>query len=145
MKVESAAKKKKPSKFYLVPFTKLPATKAWKLTSEYVRRIANGICYTCNRKVGYEKLVAGHFIEKRGGAATYFDLDNLRAQCGWYCNRMQHGAKTDYTLKLIAEIGMDRVVALKKKAQKSKQWNKAELGDIEEEVALLLEIYYPAS
>ena len=116
-----------------VNFEKLPNSKAWKLTSELVRRKGKGRCYTCGKRYPMNKLVAGHFLEKRGNAATYFDLDGLRPQCQWYCNRMRHGAKDEYAFKLIAEIGLTRVLALKKKAQKSKQWTKAELKEIEKE------------
>jgi hypothetical protein len=100
-----------------VPFKKLKNTKAWKLTSEYVRKRANGICYTCGQRYPFEKLVAGHFIEKLGAAAIYFDLRGLRAQCGWNCNRQRHGAKEVYTLKLIDEIGRDEIEDLRRLAR----------------------------
>ena len=114
----------------IVPFKKLKSTKAWLLTSELVRKKAKGRCYTCGGKYPMNKLVAGHFLEKIGNAATYFDLNGLRAQCQWYCNRMRHGAKDIYALKLIEEVGLEAVQALKKKAHKSKQWTKAELETI---------------
>lgn len=114
----------------IVPFNKLPSTKAWKLTSELVRKLGKGKCYTCGARVGYSKLVAGHYREKRGGSATYFDLDNLRAQCGWYCNRQRHGAKDVYAMKLVAECGPKILSELIKRGSKSKVWRKNELEEI---------------
>src|SRR5262245_46768540 len=110
--------------YTIVPFTKLPNTKAWKLTSELVRLQSKGVCYTCGRKYPLNKLVAGHFREKRGNAAVYFDLDNFRAECGWSCNRMMHGAKDIYAMKLIKEKGPKILQELFKRSQKSKQWTK---------------------
>lgn len=114
----------------VVPFQKLPKTKAWKLTSELVRLRAKGKCYTCGGKFPLNKLVAGHFIEKRGNAATYFDLDNLRPQCSWNCNRMKHGAKDIYAHRLIEELGAEIIAILHKRARKTKQWRKNELEEI---------------
>jgi len=84
---------------YIVPFAKLPSSRAWKLTSEYVRKSSGGIGYTCNGRFPLEKLSAGHFIEKRGNANTYFDLQNLRAQCTWNCNRKAGGRKVGEKIK----------------------------------------------
>ena len=115
-----------------ISFNKLPNTKAWKLTSELVRRQSQGICYTCNGRFEFEKLVAGHLIEKRGNVAIYFNLNGLRAQC-MRCNRILHGAKDIYALKLIKEIGIEKVNELYIIAQKSKVWTKEELNDIVKE------------
>ena len=120
-----------------VPFKKLKNTKAWLLTSEYVRRKSKGICYTCGRRVEFKKLCAGHFREKIGNAGTYFDLDGLRAQC-FYCNRRLHGAKDIYARKLLKEIGEKGLNNLFKKSVKGKQWTKEELEVIVEERQKLL-------
>ncbi len=118
--------------YELVPFEKLKGTKAWKNTSLLVRLSSNGICYTCGKEVGFDKLVAGHAKEKRGHASIYFDLDGLRGQCG-YCNRRLHGNYRIYTLKLIDEIGRERVDAYERKSQKTKHWTKGELNKIAQE------------
>lgn len=115
-----------------VPFKKLKNTKAWKFTSLLVRQKSKGICYTCEKKYPIKKLNAGHFIDKIGHAGTYFDLDNLRAQC-FYCNRRRHGELGKYGLKLRKEIGDKRVDDLFKKANKPKLWSKEELKKIAEE------------
>ena len=113
----------------IITFKKLPNTKAWKLTSYLVRTEAKGICYTCGKSFPKNKLVSGHFIDKWGHAATYFDLDNLRAQC-FSCNRMKHGNLGIYALKLQKEIGDIRLKKLQKKSSKSKVWTKKELDEI---------------
>lgn len=124
-------RRKSKSEYEVVPFFKLPNTKAWKLTSELVRKLAKGVCFTCKRRVGYAKLAAGHSREKRGNAAIYFELDGLRGQCN-YCNRRLHGNYGVFILNLVDEIGRERVDALARKAQKGKQWTKAELSVIAE-------------
>jgi len=108
---------------------KLPNTKAWKLTSEYVRLLANGRCYTCGRSVPFKKLSAGHFIEKLGCAAIYFELAGLRGQC-YYCNRLLHGNKAVYAIKLLDELGADGLKTLYKLSRKPKFWRKNELEKI---------------
>ncbi len=114
----------------IVPFEKLKSAKAWKVTSELVRLASGGLCYTCEKSYPMEKLVAGHFREKRGNAGTYFDLDGLRAQCSWNCNRMQHGMKDVYAKKLIQERGPDILNILFKRAQKARVWTVADLEEI---------------
>lgn len=124
----------------LVPFEKLKSSKAWKITSELVRKSGGkkykyemNRCYTCDGLYPIEKLVAGHFIEKRGNANTYFDLQNLKPQCSWNCNRMKHGAKDIYAKKLIQEYGPNIVKDLFRKAGKAKRWTKLELENLAEE------------
>ena len=129
-------KSKSDGRFTLVPFKKLPNTKAWKMTSDHVRKLSKGYCYTCRNRYPQAKLSAGHFIEKIGGAATYFNLDNLRAQC-YYCNRKRHGNKEIYALNLIKEIGLEKVKELRKIAQKPKVWTKLELDEIATELKAL--------
>jgi hypothetical protein len=75
-----------------------------------------------HRKCLYERLAAGHFIEKIGGAATYFDLRNIRAQCNFACNRRLHGNKAIFAEKLVREYGPEVLTELRKKAQTSKHW-----------------------
>ena len=117
-------------RFKTVNFKKLPQTKAWKLTSELIRRRSKGKCYTCGKIFPLNKLNAGHFIEKTGHAGIYFEDDNLRAQC-FRCNRLLHGNLVEYTIRLQKEIGQERINKLLKKGNKPKIWTKEELEDIE--------------
>ncbi len=127
------------NQYRVIPFEKLKSSKAWKVTSLLVRMLSGGVCYTCGKKYPIEKLVAGHFREKRGNAGTYFDLDNLRAQCGWFCNRQKHGMKDEYARKLVKELGPEILNELFKRSNKPKQWTKKELEEIYEERVRLLE------
>ena len=120
----------KKSPLTLIPFKKLASSKAWKLTSELVRKQSKGICYTCGKFFPFEKLSAGHFIEKIGNAAIYFDLNGLRAQC-YRCNRKLHGAKDIYVLKLLKEIVQEGIEMLRRKAGRTHIWTVAELSQIE--------------
>ena len=123
--------------YYLVPFKKLKSTKAWKLTSEYVRRKSKGVCYTCGKKYEWKELHAGHFIEKQGHASIYMDLSGLRGQC-YRCNRLLHGNLDIYGQKLRKEIGEKSVEELYKKSRKTKMWTKAELKKIEIQMEKLI-------
>lgn len=136
-------KEKRSDQFTIIPFERLKTSSAWKLTSELVRRKAlvnpqekdkkKWICkcYTCGRLIPYEKACAGHAREKRGGSAIYFDYkDGIRCQCN-YCNRRLHGNYGVFTIKLLDEIGRERIDAYNRKAQKSKVWTKADLFIIE--------------
>lgn len=118
---------------YIVPFKSLKTSKAWKMTSMYVRLKSKGFCYTCDGVFPLEKLSAGHFIEKRGNANTYFDLDNLRAQCSWNCNRKAGGRKDVYAKKLIHEYGPTIIDDLFRRAGRSRVWTKLDLEKIAEE------------
>lgn len=141
-------------RFQIVEFRKLKNTKAWKLISELVRRKALinpkeknrkkwlCKCYTCERIYPYEDMCAGHFREKLGGANGYFDYKrNIRAQCGWYCNRQKHGNKEEFSRKLVLELGPDILNELFLQGQQSKVWTKYELNQIatkvEEEISKL--------
>lgn len=121
-----------------VPPKKLKNTKAWKITSALVRAVSKGICYTCNNPYPMNKLNAGHFIEKIGHAAIYFDLEGLRAQC-FYCNRRLHGSKDVYAVKLMNEIGKKRVDSLFQRSRPTKLWTKDELEALYEKRLKLLE------
>lgn len=116
-----------------VPFKKLKNTKAWKITSYYVRKKAKNICYTCGHRYDFKELSAGHFIEKIGAAGIYFDLRGLRAQC-FYCNRRLHGNKAIYAKYLVDEYGPGILNDLHKAAQKPKHWTKNELEIVEKAV-----------
>jgi len=117
---------------YIVNFEKLKTSKAWLLTSELVRRLGKGRCYTCGAFVPFEKSVAGHAIEKRGHAAIYFDLDCLRNQCS-RCNRRLHGNHSVFAAKLIEEIGPERFKKMHQRAIKSMVYTKLDLDKIAEE------------
>lgn len=118
-------------RFETVPFKKLATSKAWKLTSEYVRRKANGRCYTCERVFEFSELNGGHFREKIGNAGGYFDLRNIKPQC-YRCNRVRHGEKEIYATKLVKEYGATVLEDLRRICLFPKQWTRYELDEIAE-------------
>lgn len=117
---------------YLIPFEKLATSRAWFFTSVLVRNLAKGRCYTCGSFLPFDKLCAGHAIEKRGHAGIYFDLDCLRGQC-YRCNRYLHGNHAIFAEKLLREIGEDRFKEMHQRSQISKVYTKADLERITED------------
>lgn len=127
----------------IVPFEKLASTKAWKKTSEFVRKQAilpfvHGPeepyveCYTCGSVIPYKESNAGHAMEKIGHAAIYFDRCGIKCQC-FRCNRKLHGNYGVFTYKLIKEIGQKEYESYLKKSLKTKVWTKADLSKIVKE------------
>lgn len=88
----------------------------WKLVSEFVRRLAQGRCYTCGNVKDWWRQDAGHFIDKSiCGDELRFDLRNVKCQCD-SCNRFHSGNKAVYAQKLVAEYGpkiLDDLFAIK--------------------------------
>lgn len=123
---------------YIVPFKKLPSTKAWKVTSRFVRVKSKGICYTCGNKFPIEELNCGHFREKIGNAGNYFDLRNLRAQC-YRCNRKLSGNKDVFARGLVHEYGPKILDDLFREGQKARVWTLWDLEQITEERSKLLQ------
>jgi len=80
---------------------------------KYADKNGNVKCYTCPKIVHWKQAHCGHWIS-RSYLATRFDLDNLRPQeVG--CNIFGGGKPLDFEENLIAEIGKEKVEALKKK------------------------------
>lgn len=73
-----------------------------------VRREAKGVCYTCGKKVGYEKLQGGHFIHEAKTSVIAFDKRLIKAQC-LDCNYWKSGNLQIYTIKMIDEYGLEQV------------------------------------
>jgi hypothetical protein len=85
--------------------------KAWKLCSEYVRRLyadEGGFCgcYTCGAPIHWKhEAQAGHAIGGRTNSVL-LDLDILRPQCV-ACNVFRRGNYPVFTAKLIREHGLE--------------------------------------
>lgn len=112
-----------------IPFEKLKSSKAWKLFSSYIKFRDKHKCFTCKKYVKGKKLHAGHYIEKRGNAAIYFDEEVVHAQC-FYCNRMLHGNKSAFAVELEKLYGAGILQELQKRARKTKHWTKNELEEL---------------
>jgi len=83
----------------------------WKLKSEYVRRTARGICFTCDAKNDWKLCQAGHF---RHGVLD-FDDDNIKCQCV-RCNKWLSGNLAEYATRLLWTLGKKKFDALNARA-----------------------------
>ena len=82
-----------------------------KEVSIYVRNKAavNGwcFCYTCGIMRPVSDMDAGHYISRRY-YATRYELDNIRPQCSG-CNKFRGGEPVKFRMRLVEEIGEERV------------------------------------
>lgn len=85
-------------------------------------------CYTCDRQLHYKDLQNGHYIS-RGHMATRWGEDNCRPQCV-ACNVFRNGNYTEYSYRLLKEIGEEGVDALMKKKKEIRQWSIPELKEM---------------
>lgn len=116
--------------------------KAWKLVSEYVRRAdadEGGMnrCYTCGRLAHWTELHAGHFVPGRGNSVL-FDERVIRPQCP-VCNLWRGGAYHAYTLKMIDEVGREKVEELLALKSKVVKYSHSDLEDLIETYKTKLE------
>ena len=102
--------------------------RAWKLQSEYIRRIS-GRCFTCGVKKPWKELDLGHYIHLN---ALDFDIINLAAQCT-YCNRWKHGNSGIFAERLIAEYGEQAIAELRVRSQQVKKFT---IGDLQTIIAI---------
>jgi hypothetical protein len=75
--------------------------------------IIGGECYTCSRRLPFEKLEAGHFIQGSHDS-VYFDERNCHTQCK-KCNRFMHANLLPYTLRMIQDYGKKAIEELRQK------------------------------
>lgn len=85
---------------------------AWTLFSQVVRRSAadeGGTveCYTCRKLMFWKDAHAGHFVPGRTNAVL-LNPEVVRPQCP-VCNIWRGGAYHDYTLRMIDEVGRQKV------------------------------------
>ena len=107
--------------------------KCWKLFSEYVRRKdadegGTTSCYTCRAPIYWKEAHAGHFVPGRKNAVL-FNEEVVRPQCV-RCNLFLGGAYHAYTLRMVDELGrekVDELLALKNKVMKL---TRADLEDL---------------
>ena len=97
----------------------------WKYVSLWVRERDNYTCYTCGKQGRGSFMHAGHFIN-RNHNNTYFDPDNLKAQC-ITCNLWNYGEGAIFAQKIIAEKGTDFFNQLVAKGRIVRQWDSKDL------------------
>jgi len=84
-------------------------------------------CYTCGKVSHYKDMQNGHYIS-RGNMATRWLEENCRVQCCG-CNIFKNGNYTEYSYRLLKEIGEGGVDELMKKKNEIRQWSISELKD----------------
>ena len=104
--------------------------RCWKLLSEYVRRRAAGPdgwarCYTCGNERHWKLMDAGHFVPGRTGSVL-LNEEVLRVQCK-ECNLWRGGNYHAYTLRMIDEVGREKVEELLALKHKVRKWTREEL------------------
>jgi hypothetical protein len=113
--------------------------KAWVAFSRYMRTLGclkssgnkeNGQCYTCDTWHDIKDLQAGHFIGGRKGAVL-FDEELIRNQC-MACNVFLHGNYSEYTVRMIAEVGMKKVREFMARKGLVKKYSRQDYIEIEE-------------
>lgn len=86
----------------------------WSNFSKYIRlrdciattgNIEEGVCFTCGKIYGFNKLQAGHMVAKRTNNIL-FDEDNVKAQCIG-CNIYKNGDQGRFVLNRIRELQDD--------------------------------------
>lgn len=98
--------------------------KAWKIQSIYIRKKADGKCYTCPDKREWKEQDCGHY--QHGDALDFEAETNLRCQCV-RCNRYLHGNSGVFLSRLIKELGYDPTDELLLKKKQVKKWTREEL------------------
>ena len=99
--------------------------KVWSLQSEYIRRLENGICFTCGVHKPWKETDCGHYIHKN---CLDFEPINLHCQCS-RCNRFLHGNLGVYAERMIAEYGEMAIAVLRERAKEIKKFTIKELQD----------------
>ena len=119
--------------------------KAWTACSKYVRTLYclkttktpdTGRCFTCGAFLPIQDLDCGHFI-KSTNKDIKFHLDNLRPQCT-RCNRFLGGNEGEYAIRLINEIGKERVDYLFSRKGLVKARGRQDFLDLEQEFKNML-------
>lgn len=75
----------------------------WKYKSEYVRRLADGVCFTCKTKKPWRETFAGHFYHSKRFDLAYHRY-NIQCQCN-RCNRMLSGNLNEFAYYLGKKYG----------------------------------------
>lgn len=93
--------------------------------NEYIReRDAAGAshfkCISCGQIKEVKYMDAGHYYNVGHYDGLRYDEDNAHGQCN-YCNRFLHGNLIEYGYNLLAKIGPERFVALRKRAENYKR------------------------
>lgn len=98
--------------------------KAWKMFSLYYRQSCCDSygwvkCYTCDRTGPWKEFQTGHFVGGRNNSVL-FNEECVRIQCV-ACNIFLHGNYQVYTIRMIQEVGLEKVEELLKLKRQDKK------------------------
>ena len=99
--------------------------RCWELISEYVRRKAQGRCFTCGIVRYWKKQDAGHCFHGKGD----FNFINIQCQCT-SCNRHKHGNGAEFMIRLIYKYGQGKVDNMIYEINKKTKYIISELEEI---------------
>ena len=111
--------------------------KAWKAFSDYIRTRdsikttgskEHCVCVTCQKRVPYKKIQAGHFIGGRGNSIL-FDESVVNGQC-LRCNIMLKGNYDEYNLVMLEKYGGKEVIEMLKQKKQVKQYSISDYKNI---------------
>lgn len=73
----------------------------WKLVATHVKKLGEGICFTCNKAgLSGSNYHCGHFIKSSVcGVVLRYDIRNLRGQCA-FCNLWLDGNQYEFGKRL---------------------------------------------
>lgn len=100
--------------------------KAWNLQSEYIRRLENGVCFTCGDKRDWKEQQAGHYIHRD---CLDYNPINIHCQCV-RCNKWLSGNSGIYAEKLIRLYGADKVQELRDISNQPKKFTIQEIEEL---------------
>lgn len=87
------------------------------------------ICITCSNKIQGTNLHAGHWISRRHKATAFME-ENIHAQCGFPCNKYNHGEPQIYERKLREMYGDEKVEQMLATVGVTKKWKPYELEEL---------------
>jgi hypothetical protein len=120
--MKRAALRRKPAKKKSLRALK---KKAWELLSKAIRlerREGEDLlvwCVSCQRKMPWKQIQAGHFIDGRFNSILFDEL-GIHPQCG-LCNVVHNGRKEEYFIYMEMTFGREAIDELR--VQRNKQVN----------------------
>ena len=101
--------------------------------NKYIRlRDSQDGCISCDKKAGEFRLTAGHYFPAGSYKNVRFDEDNVHGQCWFDCNKNKSGNLSEYKIRLVEKIGVERFEALEKRRNKPRHFTIPELIELKE-------------
>ena len=102
---------------------------AQQVFNKYIRlRDEGNLCISCGKTINGVRH-ASHYLSAGGHSAVRFHLDNVWVSC-FKCNVMLSGNGIEYRMRLINNIGVERVEWLENNGSIPKKWTREELKEI---------------